>query len=86
MFRPYSGPCMLVARVRGRDDTGKIGTTQVNNRYDSATQSAIALPSELFREIGFELGLFWLKLGLFLAKLALNWVCFFAKSPFLGEK
>ncbi len=29
--------------------------------------------------IGFELGLFWVKLGL-------NWLCFFVKSPFSGEK
>jgi len=36
--------------------------------------------------IGFELALNWVKLGLFLALLALNWVCFFVKSSFSGEK
>jgi len=65
---------MPVSRVSGKEDTAKIGTKQGNNRYELSTQPAIALPSELFREIGFELGLYWLKLGLFLALLALNWV------------
>ncbi len=37
-------------------------------------------------EIGFVLGLDWLKLALNWVKLGLNWVCFFVKSSFWGEK
>ncbi len=47
------------------------------------TVAAFEIGSTSSLQVGFVLGLFWLKLGLFLALLGLNWVCFHQVSNWI---